>query len=183
MLKTYLKKKLGFGEKEIPEAEQFYSPLRIGLHTTLDIKTVDWIMIQESLNKAMLLPSQRMSVMGIGKTLADGDEIYNIYLTDQNDEDFILQLFCAEQNTGDRVVNEATLYKQVVNIIPATEAEWEVNLAGLGHNLLNLDEKEYRRVWMAETNGKVDMLDFEEKVVLPNKTIQYEYIQSSSIAW
>jgi len=173
MLKSYLKKKLGIGEKEIPESQQFYSPLRIGLHSTIDIKTVDWIIIQESLNKAMVLPKGRLSVDAIGKVTIDNDEIFNIYLSDQNGESFTLQLYCAEPDKGDRIVNEATLYKQVVNIIPMTEAEWEVNLDGIGHNVLDLDDREYKRVWLAESNGKVDLLDFEERIVRHSKIHHY----------
>jgi len=172
MLGTYLKKKFG-KEKEIPAADQFYSPLRIGLHSTVDISTVDWLIMQEGLNDTMVLPSGRMTVLAIGKTVTDGDEIYNVYMTDQNNKEFILQLFCAEPADGNWTVAEATLFKQVVNIVPLTESEWDENMDAIGFNTIELDDNTYNRVWAEDYDGRVDLIKFDENVVESKKITGY----------
>jgi len=172
MLKAYLKKKFG-KDKEVPEAEQFYSPLRIGLHSTIDISTVDWLVMQEGLNDTMVLPSGKMTVLAIGKTVTDDDEIYNVYMTDQNDEEFVLQLFCGKAASDKMVVSEATLFKQVVNIIPMSDAEWDENAESIGFNTIELDDNTYNRVWAEDFDGHVDLMEFEEKVVESGSITQY----------
>jgi hypothetical protein len=172
MFGTYFKNKFG-KKKEVPAAEQFYSPLRIGLHSTIDIPTVDWLVMQQGLNEKMVLPSGRMTVLAIGKTVTDGDEIYNVYLTDQNKEEFILQLFCAAPAIGEMLVSEATLYKQVVNIVPLTKDEWSENMDAIGFNTIELDDNTYNRVWVADHDGRIDLVEFDENVVAHNKEMSY----------
>lgn len=168
---AYLKKKLGM-EKEVPAAERFYSPLRIGLHSTIDMPTVDWLMAQEGLNKSMKLPVPTFTVLAIGETDADGDTIYNIYMTDQANEEFILQLFCVTKS-GTMNVVEATLFKQVVNIVPLTESDWAENMDALGFNTIELDDNTYNRLWSEDHDGKIDLIDFNEKVVESDKITGY----------
>ncbi len=167
MFGTYLKNKFG-KKKEIPAADKFYSPLRIGLHSTIEIKTVDWIVIKEQLNKTMVLPSSNMSVVAIGEMKADDDLIYHIYMVDQSDQEFILQLYCTNIK-----VNEATLFKQVVNIIPLTESEWDEHMGSIGDKNIELDGNTYDRVWGSEHNGHIDLIKFNETIVEQNKTTDY----------
>lgn len=168
MIGSYLKKKFG-KEKEIPANEQFYSPLRIGLHSTIDINTVDWLIMKNMLNETMVLPSSSLTVLAIGEIKTDdGNNIYHVYGKDQAQEEFVLQLYCA-----DGVVSEATLFKQVVNIIPLTEDEWSDNMDAIGFNTLELDANTYNRVWSGEHDGQIDLIEFVEKVVESDKTTRY----------
>lgn len=173
MFWTYLKNKFN-KKKEVPAAtEQFYSPLRIGLHSTIDISTVDWLIMQEGLNKTMVLPLGRMSVLAIGETKTDdGNTIFNVYMTDQSDEEFILQLYCADKG-GKPTVMEAILFKQVVSIVPLTEEEWDKNLEAIGFNTLELDDNTYNRVWAGDYDGRIDLIEFSENVVESDKTTCY----------
>lgn len=171
MLGAYLKKRFG-KDKEVPVSEQFFSPLRIGLHSTLNISTVDWILLQESLNKALVLPTQMLTVLAIGKTHADRDEIFNIYMEDAANEEFILQLYCIVKD-GESRVAEATLFKQVVNIVPLSESDWDVNTEGFGTPTLDLDEHTYKRVWGEGSNSKIDLMGFDETVVESDRTTEY----------
>lgn len=167
MLGSYLKSKFG-GDKEVPAAEQFYSPLRIGLHTTITVKTVDWIIMKEQLNTKMVLPSSSLKVMAIGEMKTADDIIYQIYLMDDSKEEFVLQLFCSD----DKTVAEATLFRQVVSIIPLSESEWDDNLDGIGHRILELDEKPYERIW-GEGTEQIDLIEFTENIVEADKSTSY----------
>ena len=171
MLKSYFKKVFG-KDKEVAEAEQFYSPLRIGLHSTIAIETVDWITMNAQLNKSMVLPSSSFTINAIGETKTDDDSIYQIYVMDDNEQEFVLQLYCTDKGGKPSVV-EATLFKQVVNIIPLTESEWDENMDAIGLNTLELDEQVYDRVWGSDQAGRMDLIEFNEKVVESNKTTSY----------
>ncbi len=171
MLKSYFKKVFG-GDKEVPASEQFYSPLRIGLHSTVKINTVDWLVMQGMLNDSMVLPSSSLTVQAIGETKNDDDTIFQVYMADDKDEEFILQLYCADKG-GKSVVTEATLYRQVVNIVPLTESDWSDNMETIGNPTIELDGNTYNRVWGAESAGKIDMMEFNETVIEASKTIEY----------
>lgn len=173
MLGTYLKKKFGRDKKEdVADSEKFYSPLRIGLHSTIEISTVDWLMMRSLLNPTMVLPTQSLQVLAIGEMQADRDTIYQVYLCDCQDEEFILQLYCTKRD-GAEVVTEATLYKQVFNIVPVDEDDWTENLDSLCYNTIELDEQEYAREWSPEYDGKVDFVEFTETVVETDHKTQY----------
>ncbi len=159
MLGNYFKKKFG-KEKEVPAAEQFYSPLRIGLHSTLTINTVDWLTMVESLNKMFTLPSSDLTVLAIGETIQDKAKIFQIYMEDQSKTEFMLQLFCNKD-----AVSEATLFKQVVSIVPLTEEEWDENMDGIGGRIIELDGIDYERVWGENHEGKLDLVQFDEKII------------------
>lgn len=171
MIGTYLKKKFG-KDKEVPAAEQFYSPLRIGLHSTIEIDTVDWLIMQSELNESMSIPTSNLSVLAIGEIETDGDSIYHVYMEDKDDNEFILQLYCMDK-AGTKEVTEATLFKQVVNIVPQTESEWEDNTKLMGDNTIELDDNIYHRVWNGDYDGKLPLVEFKEQVIQHNKTTEY----------
>lgn len=171
MLKSYFKKIFG-KDKEVAEAERFYSPLRIGLHSTINIETVDWITMKDQLNKSMVLPSSSFTINAIGETKTDDDSIYQIYAMDNDEQEFVLQLYCTN-NGGVPSVVEATLFKQVVNIVPLSESEWDENLDAVGLNTLELDDQVYDRVWGSDNDGRMDLIKFNEKVVESSKTTSY----------
>lgn len=172
MLGAYLKKKFS-KDKDVPVAEQFFSPLRIALHSTLNIATVDWLTLGEALHSSMKLPTGMLTVLAVGKTLAARDEIYSIYMEDTANEEFILQLYCTVKDSK-ASLQEATLYKQVVNIVPLSESEWEINTEGFGMPTLDLDDDTYKRVWSDSSNTKVDLIDFDETVVESDRTTEYK---------
>ncbi len=172
MLKSYFKKKFG-KDKEVPEAEQFYSPLRIALHSTINIKTVDWIIMKDHLNEMLVFPTSNMTVLAIGETKSNDDTIYQFYLIDDAKEEFVLQLYCVDK-AGKPTIEEATLFKQVVNIVPMSDADWQVNMEAIGWESLELDDNTYNRVWFENNRGQADLMEFKEKIVESNKTTWYD---------
>jgi len=171
MLGSYLKKKFG-KNKEVPLAEQFFSSLRIGLHSTIEVNTIDWFVLQESLNKSMVLPTSNLSVLAIGESKVDDDVIYRVYVEDNDGNEFVLQLFCANDR-GTVAVSDAMLFKQTVSKIPQSEEAWDEALKTIGFNTLELDDNTYQRVWSDDHEGQVDLLEFDEKIVQPHKTSDY----------
>lgn len=171
MLGNYLKKKLG-GDKDVADADKFYSPLRIGLHSTITITTVDWLLMKENLNAKMILPTGSFTVNAIGETSTAGDKFFNIYIMDEKEEEFILQLYCTYKD-GNGTIEESTLYKQVVNIQPLTESEWNVNLDAIGYPNLELDDNKYDRIWGDGILGQMDLIEFHEKIVESDNMSNY----------
>ena len=172
MLINYLKKKFG-KEKEIPAAEQFYSPLRIALHSTITLSTVDWFGLKlHGLSESMKLPASSLVVSAIGEMKTEDDIIFNIYMVDDANEEFILQLFCVTKN-GVQTVNEATMFKQIVNIMPLSQEEWDENLEAIGLPTIEIDDNTYNRVWADDYDERIDLLEFKENVIEENKTTNY----------
>ena len=133
----YLKKKIVGGaskEVEVPAAEQFYSPLRIALHSTVNVSMVDWLVSLPDLNKSVVMPNGNCTVIAIGTVSMGSEEIYNIYLVDGNMEQFVLQLFCSPDDKGQGMfLREATLYRDVLEEYPQTDDEWTVALHNVGN--------------------------------------------------
>jgi hypothetical protein len=174
MFGAYLKKKFGKGEQDVPPSQQFYSPLRIALHSTIEIGMIDWLGYNEQLNKSMKLPFGKMSILAIGKTVVDDSEIYNIYLQDEHSEEFTLQLFCTDNGRGgDKEVTESTLYREVRNVSPLTEEEWTDELHPVGKVGYELDGNMYQRVWSDDYKGKIEMISFDEHIVRVNEELDY----------
>jgi len=174
MLGAYIKKVFGKGERDVPPNQQFYTPLRVGLHSTIEIAMIDWLGYNDQLNKSMKLPFGKMSVLAIGKTEADDAEIYNIYLEDENSESFSLQLFCTDNGRGgDMEVTESTLYREVRNVTPLTEEDWNDELHPVGKAAYLLDDNKYIRVWSDDYKGKIEMIPFDEHVVRVKEELDY----------
>ncbi len=81
-------------------------------------------------------------------------------MEDQSKTEFMLQLFCNKD-----AVSEATLFKQVVSIVPLTEEEWDENMDGIGGRIIELDGIDYERVWGENHEGKLDLVQFDEKII------------------
>lgn len=170
---TYLKSKLG-GDKEVPASEQFYSPLRIALHSTINVSMIDWFGAISELNKSVIMPKGSMSILAIGTTEESSNKIFNIYMMDEKQEEFSLQLFCTPNDRGEGMeVREATLFREVRNVSPQSEDDWTVELHEVGNPTIKLDNHEYKRVWSDDYVGKLDMVEFEEDVIRPTEELHY----------
>ena len=173
----YLKKKIVGGastEVEVPAAEQFYSPLRIALHSTVNVSMVDWLVSLPDLNKSVVMPNGNCTVIAIGTVSMGSEEIYNIYLVDGNMEQFVLQLFCSPDDKGQGMfLREATLYRDVLEEYPQTDDEWTVALHNVGNKTYTLDELEYERIWGIPSIDKIAMEKFEETVIRAEEIIDY----------
>lgn len=162
MLGNYLKKKFGQEEETAP-TDQFYSSLRIGLHTTVKLNLVD-LLITETKHQNMVLPSSDMSVLAIGKLTGSQDKsmnLYRFYLKDNADEEFILLISEAKGK-----IVEATLYKELTVIEPQSDVEWERFLSAIGFDSQEFDEYNYTRVWGNKYTEKADLVEFEEEIIL-----------------
>jgi len=172
--KVIKNKLFGGKDEEVPAADQFYSPLRIGLHSTINVSMIDWLTAKSDLNGSVILPQGSMSILAIGSVDVDSDKIFNIYLMDEALEQFSLQIFCSPNDKGQGMeVREVTLYREVRNVSPQSEEEWNHELYSVGDPSYVLDGQEYKRVWSDNTDAKIDLVPFEETVIRLEETIHY----------
>ena len=168
------KKELFNRNKEVPATEQFYTPLRIALHSTLKIDSVDMITLKGALHPLFVQPKGDLVVNAIGTFVMDGNKVYQVYVEDEAIEEFILQFVEGKDyRTGELRVDEVTLYKQVVTIEPSTEASLERALADIGFQEIELDEVKYNRLWGDQFTEKYNFETFVENVVTPQGKEQY----------
>jgi len=190
MIGNYLKKVFG-KDKEVPDNERFYSPLRVALHSTIDINMVDWLSVITELNNSFVFPTGRLSVVAIGTTDTqdDSNQLYTFYLVDEKFEEFSLQVMCCPSVRGEGMeVAESILFREVRNITPMTEDEWEIEMDDVGRSSFDLDDTKYTRVWAPDTRGRIDPLVFDEKILLKEKTQHYVnnyvlYGRDVKVAW
>lgn len=176
---NYFKQKMGGGNKPTPSNEAFYSPMRIALHSTLTLNTVDMITLQDSLHSLFVQPRGDLVVLGIGTMDMDGTTVYQVYAQDEAEEEFVLQIVEGKDfRTGEKKVDEVTLYKQVVTLQPETQASMERALNDIGYMDLELDGVKYDRVWGDQFTEKMDFRKYYERVVLPTETQNFtnEYL-------
>lgn len=171
---NYIKRKLKGRDDNVPANEQFYSPLRIALHSTINVSMVDWLTSLPELNGSMVIPNGNCTVVAIGKVSVRRDEIYNIYMVDGNMEQFTLQLFCSPDDKGQgMLLREATVYRDVLEEYPQTDDEWTVALHNVGNLTYEIDGLTYERLWGGGSVSKVDMETFEESVIRMEEEIDY----------
>lgn len=171
MLSRFVKHK--FGKKKEPEtpSNQFYSPLRIGLHSSITINTVDWIVLKSELNNLLDMPTSPLEVLAIGTMDIDGTKMYNIYLQDAKDVEFILRLICSNnQRSGLEEVDEATLYQQVVTMNPETEISLNRILSDIGFEDITVDDVKYNRIWGDRFTEQARLREFPERLIQPQST-------------
>jgi len=159
MLKKYFKKVFGGGDKEVPANEQFYSPLRVALHSTITLDMIDWLASTTEFHEDMKLPKGRMSVLAIGTTKVDSQEIFDFYLLDEDLEEYTLQVVTAPnaQGVGQEFV-EGTLYREVRNVTPLTGAQWEAEMKHVGDTTFTLGDHKYTRVWSGDYDDKIELV-------------------------
>ncbi len=174
MIFNYLKKKFG-KDKEVPANEKFYSPLRVALHSTIDINMVDWLSVVTDLNKSFIFPQGRLSVVAIGTTdMDESNELYTFYLIDEKFEEFSLQVMCCPSVRGEGMeVAETILFREVRNITPMSEDEWQVEMDDIGRSSFDMDDTKYNRVWSADSRARIDLVSFKETIILKEKTQHY----------
>lgn len=172
---NYAKKKLGIGgNKEVPVTEQFYTPLRIALHSTIDLNTIDMLVLQGTLNPLFKLPAGSCEVLAIGNMDYDGTPVYQVYIKDGAGEEFILQIVEGKDyRTQEPKADEITLFKQVVTFEPETEASLERTLNEIGFMDIELDGVVYQRLWGDNFTEKLDFRTYKEKVVTPGGEVSY----------
>lgn len=178
MLGRYISKKLG-REKELPPTEQFYSPLRIALHSTIELTTVDMLILQEQLHPSFVLPQPPLSVMAIGKMTRNNVPIYRVYLEDSSGEQYVLQIVEGKDfRTQEPKVDEVALFQQVVTLEPETEASLDRALSDIGFMDIDLDGIVYDRLWGDQFTEKLPFVRLSETTVEPSGVKQYtnEYV-------
>jgi len=179
MLGRYIRNKFGKKHKEVPSAEEFHTPLRIALHSTVDIQTVDMLVLKSSLNSGFVIPQGSMEVLAIGTFSLDGTPVHQVYLKDMPGEEFILQIVEGKDyRTQEPTVDELTLYKQCVTLEPETQASLDRYLADIGFADLTLNEVVYERMWGDEYTEKANFRKFSENVITPAgpETFTDEYL-------
>lgn len=175
MLGRYLKDKFNIGkDKDVPEAEQFYSPLRISLHSTISLNTVDLLVLQGQLHEKFVLPKSALTVMAIGVIKRDDMTMYRVYANDESDSGFVLQLACSpNHHSGEEEVGEIILFKQIATVLPETQDGWDELLVDVGLRTFEVDEIVYDRIWGGDDADHSELIDFAEHIVEPNKTNEY----------
>ena len=177
---NYIKSKLGSEkDKDVPATEQFYTPLRIALHSTLDIRTVDLIMLKDNMHPAMVIPKGQCEVMAIGKFSLDGTPVHQVYLRDSSGEEFTLQIAEGKDYRSQKpTVEEILLFKQIVALEPETEASLERALSNIGFSDIEIDDVRYERIWGDPFTEKMEFRKFNEQIITPGETKNFtdEYI-------
>lgn len=162
MLTTYLKKKFGRGE-ETPGTEQFYSPLRIALHSTIKISLVDLLILKQSIHPNYGSPASPFSVQAIGTFVPEaGKTVFRFYISDTNHSEYILFLF-VEDSSGE--ILESVLYKEVTNLSPTSKASWDKYTSAMGFETQELDGIVYNRLQGDRYTEKMEFLQFNETFV------------------
>jgi hypothetical protein len=166
---NYAKKKLGIGkDKEVPATEQFYTPLRIALHSTISLNTVDMLVIKDQLHPLFVLPNGPLEVLAIGNMNFDGTTVYQVYVKDTADEEFVLQMAEGKDyRSQEPTIDEVILFKQVVTFEPETADSLERALNDIGYTDIELDDVEYQRFWGDNFTEKMEFRTYSENVVTP----------------
>jgi len=160
-------------DKDIPNAKGFHTPLRIALHSTITINSVDMLTLV-GVHDLFVRPNGGLIVNAIGKIDMDGTPVYQVYVEDESKEEFILQVVEGKDHrTGEATVDELTLYKQVVTLEPETEVSLERMLGDIGFLTIELDGVEYNRLWGDQYTEKLDFRTYKERVVMPTETSVY----------
>lgn len=168
MFGNYLKKKFGIGNREVPMTEAFHSPLRISLHSTIKLETVDLLVLQSALHPDFVIPNGDLEVLAIGKFDMDGTPVHQIYIRDRAEEEFILQIVEGKDyRSQEPIVDEITLFKQIVTLEPETENSLNRQLATIGFQVLVVDDVTYHRIWGDAYTEKADFRTYDETVITP----------------
>ncbi len=165
MISKWIKNKLGRSE-ETPATEQFYSPLRIGLHSTITFSTVDLLLLADKFHPNFSLPNGSLDVIAISTIDNREDQIFRIDVLDADENQYMIQIFMkTDPRSGEKVVGEAMFFQMISEEEPLTQEEWDATPDRLGATTLTIDDLEYSRTWGGEIDDVIDLFVFEEKVV------------------
>jgi hypothetical protein len=163
MLGKWLKKKLG-KQAEVPATEQFYTPLRIALHSTLKVSTVDLIGL--SSHKEFTTPNGDLDVVSIATVDNDPDTIYRVMCYDQDETVYVIQLHAIYDPRNDKAeVNEVMFFKIVDHYEPLDYDEWHKRYQKMRERTYTYGDVEFDRIWGEEVDKAIDLFGFEEKSV------------------
>lgn len=167
---------------EDPRVNEFHTPLRIGLHSTIDLSmvTVDWILMEDMApNMTTPVGDCEVTAIGIMKYI-DGQTFYRIYLADMQENEFILNLLVAKNRNNEDEVMDAMILQQTETLTGLTEAEYGRYLANIGFQQLDWNDTVYERDWGDRFTEKLDFEanSFREDVVEKTGVKSYtnEYI-------
>jgi len=168
MIGLYLKRKLGIGSREVPLTKGFHSPLRVALHSTIRLEMVDLLVLKSVLHPDFVIPDSELQVLAIGEFELDGMPVHQFYVQDQVGEEFVLQLVEGRDYRSQApIVNEITLFKQIVTLEPETETSLNRELADIGFHELTVGDVVYHRLWGDSYTEKVEFRTYDEKVITP----------------
>lgn len=168
MLGKYLRNKFGSKDKDVPVTEQFYTPLRIALHSTIELQTVDMLVTKSVLHPQFDLPDGPLEVLAIGKFDMDGVPVHQVYVQDNSQNEYILQLVEEKDYRSQKpTIDEATLYQQIISLQPETETSLDRYLSDIGFMTIEVDGIEYERLWGDQYTEKADFRTYNERVVTP----------------
>jgi len=168
MIGQYLKRKLGIGGREVPLTEAFHSPLRVALHSTIGLETVDLLVLKSVLHPNFVVPNGDLQVLAIGKLELDGAPVHQLYVQDQAGEELVLQLVEGKDyRSRTPVVDEVTLFKQIVTLETETETALDRELANIGFHELTVDDVVYHRLWGDTYTEKAEFRTYHEQVITP----------------
>lgn len=155
----------------VAERNAHYSPLRIYLHSTLKVFSADWVLM-EGQNPDFILPEGDLDVYAIGKMPFDQDSTaWRIYVTDANDEEFIVNLLESHNKVDDII-----LLKQTNTIVPSTQAQLDRFTTQIGFQTLETDSGlVYDREWGDQWTEKLEFheQEYDEHYVAEDEVVDY----------
>lgn len=161
-VEKFKKKREEKRDPTIAERRDHYSPLRIYLHSTINIFTSDWILM-EGQNNGFIIPNGELSVLAIGKMKLDTNNWWRIYLEDDAGEEYILSML-----EGNGEIEDAILFKQIATMTPVSQAQLNRITSQIGFQKLETDGgMEYDREWGDQWTEKLDFYnnEFDEKFI------------------
>lgn len=147
-------------ENEQPQPE-LPSPYNLRLKAGVDIDPIPFAMMRDKLH--FTLPAETQIVEAQGKVTLGGGAYLSRYYT--SDDAFIQVSTTGGFN--EQHVDDIKLFVFEETITPANQAEWEQwtgKESKIGDATFQFHETEYSRVWMAQSEGSVLPVEFEEEV-------------------
>ena len=150
-----------FKKEEAAPKPTLPSPYNLRLKAAVDIDPIPFSMIKDKIHFA--LPAVTQIVEAQGKIDLGGGAYLSRYYTS---DDAFIQI----NTTGgfeEQHVDDIKLFVFEDTITPATQAEWEVwtgKDSKIGDPTYLFNDTEYTRVWMAQSEGSIVPVEFEEEV-------------------
>jgi len=165
MIRRWFKNKLGSRE-ETPENGQFYTPLRVALHSTITVSAVDLIGLGGTYHSSFSTPNGTLDVVGIGTIDNGRDKVYRIYAVDFDETPYIIQLNISyDPRSGESDVSEVMFFQQVKTYEPLSQKEWDQVPKQLSGSTYAVDDVQYERVWGDDVEGDIDLFVFDETAI------------------
>ncbi len=150
-----------FKKEVVAEKPALPSPYNLRLKAAVDIDPIPFAMISDKIH--FVLPAERQIVEAQGKVDLGGGAYLSRYYT--SDDAFIQVSTTA--GFEEQHVDDIKLFVFEDTIKPANQAEWEVwtgKDSKIGDATYTFNGVEYTRVWMAQSEGSIVPVEFEEEV-------------------